>query len=92
MSKTKLRVGISGLGRMGKRHAVNFHELTTRANVIAASTPDAEERKWGAENLEGVEIYADYDAMLERNDLDAIVVASITAVHAKQAIEAIKKG
>ncbi|KAJ5613823.1 NAD(P)-binding protein [Penicillium herquei] len=92
MSKTKLRVGISGLGRMGKRHALNFHELTARANVIAASTPDAEERKWGAENLEGVEIYADYDAMLERNDLDAIVVASITAVHAEQAIKAIKKG
>ncbi|GLA40666.1 hypothetical protein AnigIFM63309_008500 [Aspergillus niger] len=92
MAKTKLRVGIAGLGRMGKRHAVNFHELTARAIVLAASTPDSEERKWGQENLEGVTIYADYDEMLEREDLEAVVIASITAVHAEQAIKAIKKG
>lgn len=77
---------------IGKRHAVNFHHLTARAHVVAASTPDAEERKWGAGNLEGVEIYSDYDEMLERKDLDAIVVASITAAHAGQAIKAINKG
>lgn len=77
---------------IGKRHAINFHELTPRAHVIVASTPDAGERKWGAENLEGVEIYTDYDEMLERDDLDAVVVASVTAVHAEQAIKAINKG
>lgn len=77
---------------IGKRHVVNFHQLTARAHVVAASTPDASERKWGAENLEGVEIYSDYDEMLERKDLDAIVVASITAAHAEQAIKAIDKG
>ena len=59
----------------GKRHAVNFHELTARANVVAACTPDEGERKWAAENLEGVKIYSDYDEMLE-DDLDAVVVAS----------------
>lgn len=75
----------------GKRHAVNFHELTARAHVVAACTPDEEERKWAAEHLEGVKIYRDYDEMLNE-ELDAVVVASITAVHAEQAIKAINKG
>ncbi|KAJ5461171.1 NAD(P)-binding protein [Penicillium daleae] len=91
MSRSKLRVGIAGLGRMGKRHAVNFHQLTARAHVVAACTPDEEERKWAAEHLEGVKIYRDYDEMLNE-ELDAVVVASITAVHAEQAIKAINKG
>ncbi|KAL4950631.1 NAD(P)-binding protein [Aspergillus filifer] len=92
MPSQKLRVGIAGLGRMGKRHASNFHQLTPRANVIAVSTPDPEERKWAAENLEGVTIYADYEEMLEKENLQAVVIASITAVHAEQTIKAIEKG
>ncbi|CAI7632095.1 unnamed protein product [Penicillium pancosmium] len=92
MATEKLRIGIAGLGRMGKRHAVNFHELTARANVVAASTPDPKEREWGAKNLEEVQIFEDYDEMLEKANLQAVVVASITAVHAEQAIKAIKKG
>ncbi|KAJ6090412.1 NAD(P)-binding protein [Penicillium sp. IBT 16267x] len=91
MSRSKLRVGIAGLGRMGKRHAVNFHESTARAHVVAACTPDEEERQWAAEHLEGVKIYSDYDEML-KDELDAVIVASITAVHAEQSIKAIKKG
>ncbi|GAD91794.1 NAD-binding Rossmann fold oxidoreductase family protein [Paecilomyces variotii No. 5] len=92
MTTRKLRVGVAGLGRMGKRHAINFHELTARADVVAASTPDESERVWAAENLKGVQIYADYDEMLEKTDLEAVVVASITAVHAEQTLKAITKG
>lgn len=71
---------------------MNFHELTARANVVAASTPDPTEREWGAKNLEEVQIFQDYDEMLEKANLQAVVIASITAVHAEQAIKAIKKG
>ncbi|THY11516.1 NAD(P)-binding protein [Aureobasidium pullulans] len=60
LSSSKLRIGIAGLGRIGK------------------------------ENLEGVKIYEDYDDMLE--NLDAVIVASTTSVHAEQAIKAISKG
>lgn len=70
---------------------MNFHQLIARAHVVAACTPDEEERKWAAEHLEGVKIYRDYDEMLNE-ELDAVVVASITAVHAEQAIKAINKG
>jgi myo-inositol 2-dehydrogenase/D-chiro-inositol 1-dehydrogenase len=60
--------------------------------VVAASTPDDKERQWAAENLQGVQIFQDYDEMLEKADLEAVVIASITAVHAEQALKAIKKG
>jgi myo-inositol 2-dehydrogenase / D-chiro-inositol 1-dehydrogenase len=60
--------------------------------VIAASTPDEQERRWAAENLEGVKIYSNYDEMIEKEDLQAVVIASVTAVHAEQTLKAINKG
>ncbi|KAI7209366.1 NAD(P)-binding protein [Hortaea werneckii] len=92
MPSIKLRVGIAGLGRMGKRHATNFHHLTPRAIVVAASTPDATERQWAESNLEGTTVYQDFEDMLKDEALDAVVVASSTSVHAKQALAAIAKG
>ncbi|RMY11235.1 hypothetical protein D0868_03255 [Hortaea werneckii] len=92
MPNTKLRVGIAGLGRMGKRHATNFHHLTPRAIVVAVSTPDATERQWAESNLEGTTVYQEFEDMLEQEALDAVVVASATSVHARQALAAIAKG
>lgn len=60
--------------------------------VVAASTPDEREREWAAENLEGVKTYHNYEEMLEKEDLQAVVVASVTAVHAEQTLKAIEKG
>ncbi|KAH2206650.1 hypothetical protein KXW59_000375 [Aspergillus fumigatus] len=40
MSVRKLKVGCAGLGRMGKRHALNFLERTPRADLVAASSPE----------------------------------------------------
>ncbi|KAJ5187664.1 hypothetical protein N7449_010658 [Penicillium cf. viridicatum] len=92
MSAPKLRVGIAGLGRMGQRHALNYHVFTPRAEVVAASSPDLNEHKWAAENLTGARIYKDYYEMLEKENLDAVVVAGITSVHAYHTIATIKKG
>ena len=93
MSSPKLKVAIAGLGRMGARHALHFHTLTPRAEVIAVSSPEPKELQWAARNLEGVRTYADYDQMLrEEKELQAVVIASATIVHAEQAIKAIKLG
>ena len=91
MSVSKLKVGCAGLGRMGKRHARNFLERTPRAELVAASTPDDTEIEWAKQHLApyGVKIYKNYDDMLKHEGLEAIVVASATAVHAEQAIKAI---
>ncbi|KAJ6002455.1 hypothetical protein N7451_005002 [Penicillium sp. IBT 35674x] len=87
----RLRIGCAGLGRMGKRHALNFLERTPRAELVAASSPDPVELEWAKTHLEpfGVRLYQDYDEMLKQEGLQAVVIASATAVHAEQAIKAI---
>lgn len=93
MPGRKLRVAIAGLGRMGARHALHFYNLTPRAEVVAVTTPDPKELEWAARNLEGVRRYSDYDEMLKaEKDIEAVVIASATVVHADQAIKAINLG
>jgi len=92
MAPRKLKTAISGLGRMGARHALNFLHRTPRCDLIAAFSPDPKEIAWARTNLEpyGVQLYTDYDAMLQHPGLEAVVVATATTVHAEQAIKAIK--
>lgn len=40
----------------------------------------------------GVTLYRDYDQMLEHSGLEAVVVSTVTTVHAEQAIKAIERG
>ncbi|KAJ5347147.1 hypothetical protein MYU51_019797 [Penicillium brevicompactum] len=91
MSAQRLKIGCAGLGRMGKRHALNFLERTPRAELVAASSPDPVELEWAKTHLEpfGVRLYQNYDDMLKQEGLVAVVVASATAVHAEQTIKAI---
>ena len=94
MAPRKLKIGVAGLGRMGKRHALNFLQSVPRAELVAVSTPDAAEREWAREHLApaGVAVYADYADMIAHQGLEAVCVASATAVHADQAIAAIDAG
>ncbi|KAM4062699.1 oxidoreductase family, NAD-binding rossmann fold domain-containing protein [Hirsutella rhossiliensis] len=94
MAAAKLKIGVAGLGRMGKRHALNFFQSVPRADLVAVSTPDAQEREWAKEQLapSGVAIYENYDDLLRHQGLEAVCVASATAVHADQAIAAINAG
>jgi Oxidoreductase family, NAD-binding Rossmann fold len=92
MPPQKLKIACAGLGRMGKRHALHFLNRTPRAELVAVSTPDDDEIQWAKQHLEpfGVRLYKDYDAMLRQEGLQAVVIASVTTVHAEQAIKAIE--
>src|SRR4051794_8196785 len=92
MAAPKLKVGIAGLGRMGKRHALHFMNLVGRADLVAVSTPAYVEVQWAKEFLEpyGVAIYSNYDEMLKHSGLQAVIIASVTTVHAEQTIKAIQ--
>lgn len=78
---------------MGKRHAMHFLDRTPRAELVAAFTPDEAEMQWARSNLEphGVKLYSDYDAMLETEGLQAVVIATATTVHAEEALKAMAK-
>ncbi|KAH7175851.1 hypothetical protein EDB81DRAFT_674295 [Dactylonectria macrodidyma] len=86
----KLQVACAGLGRMGARHALNFHNRTPRAELVAAFTPVQKEVEWARVHLEGVTVYTDYDEMLKHPGLQAVIVATVTTAHAEEAIKAIE--
>jgi myo-inositol 2-dehydrogenase/D-chiro-inositol 1-dehydrogenase len=90
----KLKIAVSGLGRMGARHANHFLHRTPKAELVAAFTPAENEVAWAKENLEpwGVKIYTDYDEMLKHEGLEAVCVATVTTAHAPQTIKAIEAG
>ena len=75
---------------MGARHALHFHNRTPRAELVAAFTPDEKEIQWARQHLEGVALYTNYDEMLKHPGLQAVVVATVTTVHAEQAIKAME--
>lgn len=90
----KLPVAVSGLGRMGARHALHFLERTPRAELVAACDPDPQCRAWAQEHLApfGTKIYSDFDEMLRHANVEAVVIAGITTEHAPQTLRAIAAG
>jgi myo-inositol 2-dehydrogenase/D-chiro-inositol 1-dehydrogenase len=92
MAVQKLTIGAAGLGRMGKRHAINFLDHTPRAELVAAFSPDPAELAWARQHLEphGVTLYDDYRKMIQHPGLMAVVIGTATSVHAEEAIQAME--
>ena len=61
---------------------------------MAAFTPDKNELAWAQVHLEpnGVTLYENYDEMLKHPGLEAVVIATVTTVHAEQSIKAVEAG
>ena len=87
-----LQVAVSGLGRMGARHAINYFEKTPRAELVAVCDPNPETMAWAKGRFEGVAVYADFDEMLAHPGIEAVIISGITTEHAPQSIRAIKAG
>ncbi|CAG9953176.1 unnamed protein product [Clonostachys rosea f. rosea IK726] len=47
---------------------------------------------WATEYIDGVETYLDFEELLEKAQVDVVVVSSITDAHARQTVANIKKG
>lgn len=76
---------------MGARHATNLLHRTPRCELVAAFSPDPKEIAWARTHLEpeGVTLYTNYEEMLRHEGLEAVVIATVTSVHAEEAIKAI---
>ena len=69
----RLRVGIAGLGRMGRRHAENLAHRVPRAELVAACDPSADELGWAQRHLGVAQRYGDYAEMLAQPEDRATV-------------------
>lgn len=87
-----LRLGIAGLGRLGRRHAENLALHIPHCVLTAACSPIAAERAYARVELGVAKTYDDFDAFLLDPDLDAVVLVTPTSLHAAQAIAALQAG
>jgi scyllo-inositol 2-dehydrogenase (NAD+) len=88
----KLGVGVLGVGEMGKRHAENLRRLVPEARLVAIADASAERARAVAEELEIENWYSSLDAMLERKDLDAVLIATPDKFHAQAVETAVRAG
>src|SRR5512138_3675147 len=92
MAGQALRVGIAGLGRLGKRHATMLARQVGSAELVAACSPVADERAWASDTLGVPRTYAEYGAMLAHPGLDAVFLVTPTSLHADQIVTALQAG
>ena len=78
---TKLGVGVLGIGRMGKRHAENLRSFIPEAKLVAVADVDLEGARRLATALEIDHYHTSIEALAERKDIDAVVIASPSKFH-----------
>jgi myo-inositol 2-dehydrogenase / D-chiro-inositol 1-dehydrogenase len=88
----RLRVGIVGLGRLGRRHAENLAQRVPRAELVAACSPVTDELKWARDSLGVQRVYTEYAALLADAAVDAVFLVTPTSLHAEQIVQALQAG
>ncbi len=91
-SNSNVRIGMVGLGRMGRRHAENLALRVPGASIIAACSPIADELTWARDALGVPRTYADYEALLADRDVDAVWIVTPNSLHPVQIIAALRAG
>lgn len=93
-----LRVGVVGLGRIGRRHAEQLAFRTRGCQVVAASSEGPGDAEWARAEL-GVgqgpgfgRWHGDYPALLADPAVDAVVLATPSTLHAEQTLAALQAG
>src|SRR5260370_20852507 len=79
----KLGIGVLGVGAMGKRQAENIRRLVPEARLIAVADVAADQARQVATELEIEQGFATFEAMLERKDIDCVVIATPDKFHAQ---------
>ncbi|AIF52693.1 inositol 2-dehydrogenase [Pelosinus sp. UFO1] len=88
-----LKIGIIGVGRIGKVHAEGISKYVKGAEVTAIADPFLDEtgEQW-AKSLGIQHISKDYRSILADTEIDAVLVCSSTDTHSQISLEAIKAG
>ncbi|WP_232221373.1 Gfo/Idh/MocA family oxidoreductase [Burkholderia sp. WSM2232] len=88
----RLRIGVAGLGRLGKHHAQNLAYRVPGAELIAVCSPLGEERAWAREALPGPRLYDEYAKLLDDGEVDAVWLVTPSSLHAQQIVDALRAG
>ncbi len=86
----KPRLMLSGPGLIGKTHAriLSAHDA---CDLVAIVAPDTEENRSAAQEFD-VAFYSDFDAALEAEHIDGVIISSPNPFHFAQALACVKRG
>lgn len=86
----KVQFGVIGAGFMGDLHAgIGYH--LPHAEFICAADPDQKRVSTLAQKYEG-KAYANYTEMLDKEDLDAVVICTPETLHVDPVLKAAERG
>lgn len=91
MSNTELRVGVVGVGAIGRTHIERINTKLQGAKVIACADVNEEFGNKVAEKY-GCRFYNRGEDMIDADDIDAIVVTTIDPHHEQYVMAAVKAG
>lgn len=81
----EVRIGIIGSGFMGRTHAEAFAKYTSGARLVAVAGGSRAEELAGEY---GIDADPTVTSLLERSDIDAVVITTPQSVHAEQVLAA----
>lgn len=97
-----LKCGIVGLGGLGKKHLGNILAMEDKVKLVALCDVEAGKLEEGVQtnlgeiktniDLTKYNFYTDAEEMMDKEELDFVICALPTYLHAKYAIMALKKG
>ena len=91
MTPQKLRFALVGAGVIGKTHARALAELPDVAELVAVVDRDPTRARELADRYDA-EATTDLDAVLRRDDIDAVTICTPSGVHADGAVAALDAG
>ncbi|MDR2551946.1 MAG: inositol 2-dehydrogenase [Treponema sp.] len=88
----KVRIGSAGLGRLGLQHAVNIAGRIQNAGLTALCDVDGVKLKEAADRLGVSRRFTRFEDMASSPEIDAVVLASPSALHTGQIAAALAAG
>ncbi len=90
---TVVKVGIIGIGYMGKTYALELDKAQVKGAMLTAVCGREKQSSWVTGNLtENVQFFQDEDAFFSEADMDAVIIATPHYSHPELAIKAFSKG
>src|SRR4029453_19176552 len=96
-ANNRIAVGVIGIGfGIGQNHLLGIHEKANENNTVVAAASDVFNKRRdfakSKANLKDSDVYVDYGKLLERKDIDAVLIATHDPLHAQMSIEAMQSG